>query len=129
MSLWTKSDSVHCSTLQGDSEPVSYCRRAPRRKVIIVTQEESILQSWVQFCIWCVQPNDMNLLQSQCDMLHGNLFPAVYVWAEFLLCHILQNKEILSSTICWKTDLHVSMVTLTSSHSPPLSNKEFNKIR
>lgn len=44
------------------------------------------------------------------------------------LLHLLQSKEILSSTICWKTNLHLNMITLTSTHSP-LLNKELDRIR
>lgn len=161
-------DSVHCSALRGESGPASCHRRALRHKVIALTQEESILQSWVQFCIWLSQwlgmtalsveswrlegaghhpavpqsagdgqPNDMNLLQSRHDMLHGNLFPAVYIWAKFCLSHLsllvsftyYRTKKYLVVPLVGKLNLHVNMVTLTSSYSPPLSNKKLNRIR
>ena len=80
-----------------------------------------------------VQPNGTNLPQSWRGMLHGNPFPAVYtllfVSVSPDLLHILQNKEIFSSTVCWKTNLPDNMVTLTSSHSPALCIKELTRIR
>lgn len=36
----------------GESRPARCCRRAPRHKVVTLTQEVSILPSWVQFCLW-----------------------------------------------------------------------------
>lgn len=155
-------DSVHCSALRGESGPASCHRRAPRHKVIALTQEESILQSWGQFCIWLSQwlgmtassveswrlegavhhpaiPQSagMNLLQSWHDMLHGNLFPAVYVWAKFCLSYLshlvsftyYRTTKYLVVPFVGKLNLHVNMVTLASSYSPPLSNKELNRIR
>lgn len=83
------------------------------------------------------QSAGMNLLQSWHDMLHGNLFPAVYVWAKFCLSYLshlvsftyYRTTKYLVVPFVGKLNLHVNMVTLASSYSPPLSNKELNRIR
>lgn len=127
VSLWTKRDSVCCSALWGGSMPASCRRRAPRHKVIALTQEGGILRSWVQFCTslsqWLgmtassaqswrldgaghhlaipqsagdVQPNDMKLLQSWHDTLHGDPFPAVYIWTEsYYICRFWSPSRII----------------------------------
>ena len=64
-------DSVHCSALRGKSGPASCRRRAPRHEVIALTQEESILQSWVQFCIWLSQGLGMTASSVQSWRLEG----------------------------------------------------------